>query len=205
MQKNLNILGRLSPRNFPETGSTMSPLSFCILAFALFGKASVKGETDMQPAEVGPLHAAILDDDIHLLQELLDDGEDINQKAEESGQTPLMQAILAGKIEAAELLLHAGADTSIPESSGPYFFIKYLYFNPSSIKSVEFPVCFSQVANMINIKIMHIKRTRLHPVPCRWISRTLRARSHPNYVRAEPIRPSQGWFHTDPPCLLGVY
>ena len=63
---------------------------------------------------------------MHLLQELLDNGEDINQIAEESGQTPLMHAILAGRIEAAEFLLHAGADTSIPEGSGTYFLAKSL-------------------------------------------------------------------------------
>lgn len=48
----------------------------------------------------------------------LQNGADINSIMEGSGQTPLMNAVLSGKVQAVKYLLRKGADVTIPEKDG---------------------------------------------------------------------------------------
>lgn len=109
----------------------MSPLSICFLVFAFFGKTFAEDDFEgpnadetvvkMDPEQqrkLAPIFQAVQESDIEEIKELLDSGEDINQREKESGQTPLMFSVLNGKIKAAEFLLSEGADSSIPELSG---------------------------------------------------------------------------------------
>ena len=63
------------------------------------------------------IFVAVQDDDPEGIQKALDDGADINQIGA-GGQTPLINAVLTGKINAVPKLLEAGADTSLTEQGG---------------------------------------------------------------------------------------
>ncbi len=59
----------------------------------------------------------MLDDDPLLVKACVEHGQDIN-KVGRGGQTPLVHAILNGKIQVVRWLLEVGADTKIPEDNG---------------------------------------------------------------------------------------
>lgn len=64
------------------------------------------------------LFLAVRKDDPSLIAKALQEGADINTQNPENEQSPLMNAILQGKIEAVKYLLAAGADTSLAEQDG---------------------------------------------------------------------------------------
>ncbi len=66
------------------------------------------------PADI---HVAIMNDDANLIQAILHHGYEINLKGQ-GGQTPLMDAILNGKLEVTKYLLENGADPMITEDHG---------------------------------------------------------------------------------------
>ena len=60
----------------------------------------------------GPLHDAVKDGDLAQLQELIEAGEDLSTQDKFVG-TALHWAALKGEVEAAQLLVAAGADTNV--------------------------------------------------------------------------------------------
>lgn len=69
------------------------------------------------PAAAGPLHDAARSGDGALLQQLLRDGADIDER-DEAGETPLFAAAKAGLYSVHDQLLVAGADSSIRDNRG---------------------------------------------------------------------------------------
>jgi ankyrin repeat protein len=63
------------------------------------------------------LFTAVQDDDPTGIGQAIDDGADINQIGT-GGQTPLVHAVLTGKLNAVKTLLTLGADTSLAEKDG---------------------------------------------------------------------------------------
>jgi ankyrin repeat protein len=63
------------------------------------------------------IFVAVRNDDPEGIQKALDDGADIDQIGT-GGQTPLINAVLSGKINVVPKLLEAGADTSLTEKDG---------------------------------------------------------------------------------------
>ena len=63
------------------------------------------------------IHAAVSEDSPLMIREALDAGESVNEIGQ-GGQTPLMAAVLQGKVNAVEALLSAGADATIGEGDG---------------------------------------------------------------------------------------
>jgi cytochrome c len=73
------------------------------------------------PVRAGPLHDAAKEGDLARIEQLLDQGADINKRA--GGATALHYAILKGHINAAELLIQRGADINATSSLGtPLYF-----------------------------------------------------------------------------------
>lgn len=66
----------------------------------------------------GTIFDAVANDSPEEIEKALDNGADINQKQAGSGQTPLMNAVLMGKVEAVKTLLKHKADTTIGEKDG---------------------------------------------------------------------------------------
>jgi cytochrome c len=62
-------------------------------------------------AYAGPLHDAVKSGDVERVKVLIEQGEDVNQRARPFG-TPLHQAAISGNAEMAELLLAKGADVN---------------------------------------------------------------------------------------------
>ena len=73
----------------------------------------------VRAAAAADIHAAVREDSPVKIREALAAGESIDKAGEETGgQTPLMAAVLQGKVNAVEALLAAGADASIGEGDG---------------------------------------------------------------------------------------
>jgi ankyrin repeat protein len=79
-------------------------------SIVLFAAAVLIG---MSPAVSGPLHDAVKDSDLVRLQELIEAGEDLNAQDNFVG-TALHWVALKNDIEAARLLIAAGADVNLP-------------------------------------------------------------------------------------------
>jgi len=92
----------------------LSPLSFwrtAVLLIALVTRAAAAAD----PKE---LFAAVAADDATRLEKALERNPDgLNTKGP-GGQTPLMHAVLTGKLSAVKVLLGHGADTTIGEKDG---------------------------------------------------------------------------------------
>lgn len=58
------------------------------------------------------------DDDVGAVKDALGSGADINIHDKRSGQTPLMAAVLRGKVKIVRYLLSQGADVTIAEKDG---------------------------------------------------------------------------------------
>ena len=69
------------------------------------------------PALAGPLHDAARAGDGALMQQLLRDGADIDER-DENGETALFAAARAGQYSVSDQLMVAGADSSIRDNSG---------------------------------------------------------------------------------------
>eukprot|EP00934_Nitzschia_sp_Nitz4_P001006 Nitzschia sp. Nitz4//scaffold362_size15054//6449//7075//NITZ4_008900-RA/size15054-processed-gene-0.11-mRNA-1//-1//CDS//3329549244//1006//frame0 len=64
------------------------------------------------------IHDAVVENDVEAIREAIAvHGEDINTIGT-GGQTPLVSAVLKGKLEAVKVLLELGADVTIPEKDG---------------------------------------------------------------------------------------
>ena len=72
------------------------------------------GEARLLSACMGPRG----EDPVDKVEEALEDGADINVQDGKSGQTPLMAAVLRGKVEIVKFLLEKGADVTIGEHNG---------------------------------------------------------------------------------------
>jgi ankyrin repeat protein len=84
---------------------------FIFLLFTIFIFAAENPNTIFQ--------AIASDDDVMILNILRNDLDNkILNIIGPGGQTPLMNAVLSGKVKAVTVLLEAGADTSIPEQDG---------------------------------------------------------------------------------------
>jgi ankyrin repeat protein len=71
----------------------------------------------MKPAELLPLHAAVIDDDLETLRALLANGERPDAQ-DRLGFTPLHLAAQEGSLDAVRALLDAGASIDIENSYG---------------------------------------------------------------------------------------
>jgi len=100
-------------------------LLFAFYIVATCTKIIVADEVTDETPNGRLLAAAILrDENTHKVEDLddlkkaLEEGADINVVCDKSGQTPLMAAVLRGKLGLVAHLIEAGADTSIGEKSG---------------------------------------------------------------------------------------
>jgi cytochrome c len=84
----------------------LSRIAFIFLAASLTTFTAL-----LLQAAAGPLHEAVKNGDIALVEILIANGEDVNQNDRYLG-TPLHQAAIAGSRELAELLLAGGADAN---------------------------------------------------------------------------------------------
>ena len=82
-------------------------------SIVLFAAAVLIG---MSPAVSGPLHDAVKDSDLVRLQELIEAGEDLNAQDNFVG-TALHWVAFKNDLEAARLLIAAGADVNLPRIS----------------------------------------------------------------------------------------
>ena len=92
----------------------LSRLSFrraAVLLIALVMRSAAAAE----PKE---LFAAVAADDATLLEKALERNPDAINTKGPGGQTPLMHAVLTGKLNAVKVLLGHGADTTIGEKDG---------------------------------------------------------------------------------------
>lgn len=64
------------------------------------------------------LHAAILSDNMEVIQKHIEAGTDLNMKEPMAGSTPLITASVFGKTDAAKALIDAGADMNITNNDG---------------------------------------------------------------------------------------
>ncbi len=86
----------------------------------------------------GPLHDAVKDGDLVLLQELIEAGEDLNAQDNFVG-TALHWAALKNDIDAARLLIAAGADVNLPrigDIGAPHNQGKTPLMNAASVNAV---------------------------------------------------------------------
>ncbi len=89
---------------------TLRSITMTLRSIVLFAAAVL---IDMPPAVSGPLHDAVKDSDLVLLQELIEAGEDLNAQDNFVG-TALHWVALKNDIDAARLLIAAGADVNLP-------------------------------------------------------------------------------------------
>jgi len=97
----------------------------CILMTALIASLGILSQVHMTAAAglerpdtlAKMLFQSVRNDDPDLIREQLNKGADINTIGP-GGQTPLMHAVLQGRLDAVRFLLRNGADTSIGEKDG---------------------------------------------------------------------------------------
>ena len=85
------------------------------VATTLCGVVSAAQDSGTPDAADLEMRRGVQADDASVLKAALAKGADINKKDASSGQTPLMQAVLGGKLAAVTYLLDSGADASLPE------------------------------------------------------------------------------------------
>jgi hypothetical protein len=78
------------------------------------------------PVEDSPLFDAIQEKDFEKVQDLLEQGEDVNAKRATSEETPLMDAAASGLTNICKLLLERGADVRLVEFNGQTVFSQVL-------------------------------------------------------------------------------
>ena len=113
-----------------------------------FGLAKITGtditETleDRVPGYGGtPLHIAVLADQKEVAELLLENGADINARAEdEAGGTPLHWAAAIGRKQFAELLVEAGADVNATDINGYTPLDATLYYEPEQEKQAKLEI-----------------------------------------------------------------
>lgn len=74
-----------------------------------------------EPTDLTPLSQAAVDNDTEMIQQLISDGVDLEEKDSE-GLTALQQAVSYENLETPEMLLENGADSSLKDSEGNTLF-----------------------------------------------------------------------------------
>ena len=98
--------------------TTTTILSLCLLLSLVVVPARVQGQGQQQQQQYDEIFVGVQQNDVPLIQKSLDSGSDINVKGP-GGQTPLINAVLSGKTDAAKYILEvAGADYTLTEKDG---------------------------------------------------------------------------------------
>mmetsp|Transcript_6297 Transcript_6297/g.14214 ORF Transcript_6297/g.14214 Transcript_6297/m.14214 type:complete len:235 (+) Transcript_6297:922-1626(+) len=97
-------------------------IRFVVIGLLLLSCPIFGAEEHSDGAKEGRLLSACMgpqgEDPVHTVRRMVESGADINVKDNKSGQTPLMAAVLRGKVETVKYLLDKGADVTIGEANG---------------------------------------------------------------------------------------
>jgi ankyrin repeat protein len=103
--------------NTNATTATMILRTLLLLSLLLVASLAEK-EVDRHPEAALLMAAMASGDQVEEVAAALEDGADIDVVDKRSGQTPLMAAVLRGKLEIVKLLLKKGADVTLGEKDG---------------------------------------------------------------------------------------